>query len=53
MNSTSLAYEQQPLTHCKAHKRAVKNIHITLLGAMSGNLLLVKAVAMAIFVKNR
>ena len=52
MNSTSLAYEQQPLTHCKAHKGTVKNIRIDLLGAMSGNLLLVKAIAMAIFVKN-
>ena len=52
MNSTTLAYEQQPLTHGKAHKRAVKNIRIDLLGAMRGNLLLVKAIAMAIFVKN-
>lgn len=52
MNSPTYAYEQQPLTHGKAHKRAVKNIRIDLLGAMRGNLLLVKAIAMAIFVKN-
>lgn len=52
MNSTTHAYEQQPLTHGKAHKRAVKNIRVDLLGAMRGNLLLVKAIAMAIFVKN-
>ena len=32
---------------------AIKNIRIDLLEAMSGNLVLVKAVAMAIFVKNR
>lgn len=52
MSKPHSPHEQHPLTHHQTHKGAVKNIRIDLLGAMSGNLLLVKAIAMAIFVKN-
>lgn len=44
---------EQQLSNNPPKRGTIKNIRIDLLEAMSGNLILVKAVAMAIFVKNR